>query len=121
MIHTLTLLLLYQLVGELLVRALGAPVPGPVLGMALLFLTLVFRGRAGDELRTGTASLLQHLSLLFVPAGAGVMLHLQRVADEWLPITVALLVSTFAGMAVTALVLKALTGKAAVAGGSDPR
>jgi len=111
MINTLTLLLLYQLVGELLVRALGLPIPGPVIGMALLFLTLLIRGRVGDELKSGTGSLLQHLSLLFVPAASGIMLHLHRVVDEWLPITVALIVSTFAGMAVTALVLKAMTNK----------
>lgn len=114
MINTITLLLLYQLVGELLVRWLGLPIPGPVIGMALLFLTLLVRGRVSDEMRTGASALLQHLSLLFVPAGAGVMLHFQRVADEWLPITLALVISTFAGMAVTALVLRALTGKAAV-------
>lgn len=110
MIQTLTLLLLYQLIGELLVRGLGLPIPGPVIGMALLFLTLLLRGRVGEEIRIHTGTLLQHLSLLFVPAGAGVMLHVQRVADEWLPITIALLISTFAGMAVTALVLKAMTG-----------
>jgi len=111
MINTFALLLLYQLVGEVLVRALAWPIPGPVIGMALLFLTLLGRGRADAELKQNTGTLLQHLSLLFVPAGAGVMLHIHRVADEWLPITAALLVSTIAGLAVTALVLKALTGK----------
>jgi holin-like protein len=116
MINTLSLLLIYQLIGELLARTLRLPIPGPVVGMALLFLTLLARGRVGDELRNGTSSLLQHLSLLFVPAGAGIMLHLHRVADEWLPITFALVISTFAGMAVTALVLKAMMGKTAKAG-----
>ena len=109
MINTLTLLLVYQLAGELLVRALGFPIPGPVIGMALLFLTLLARGHVSEELRTSTASLLQHLSLLFVPAAAGIMLHMQRVANEWLPLSVALIVSTFAGLAVTALVLKTMT------------
>jgi holin-like protein len=111
MINTLTLLLIYQLTGELLVRALSFPIPGPVVGMALLFLTLLARGQVSEELKTSTAGLLQHLSLLFVPAAAGIMLHVQRVADEWLPLSVALVVSTFAGMAVTALVLKAMTRK----------
>lgn len=111
MINSFTLLLLYQLAGELLVRSLGLPIPGPVIGLALLFLTLLIRGRVGDELKHGASSLLQHLSLLFVPAGAGVMLHMQRVQSEWLPITLALVVSTFAGMAVTALVLNAMTRK----------
>jgi holin-like protein len=113
MINTLTLLLIYQLVGELISRTLELPIPGPVIGMALLFLTLLVRGRIGEELRGGASALLQHLSLLFVPAGAGIMLHLHRVADEWLPITFALVISTFAGMAVTALVLKAMIGKTA--------
>lgn len=119
MINTLTLLLLYQLVGELLVRVLDLPIPGPVIGMLLLFLTLLARGRAEDELRSGSGALLQHLSLLFVPAGAGIMLHLQRVGNEWLPITLALVISTFAGLAVTALVLKAMIGKEAGDSGKD--
>ena len=109
MINTLTLLLLYQLAGEMLVRLFALTIPGPVLGMALLFLTLLIRGRASQELRAGTSGLLQHLSLLFVPAGAGVVVHLQRVGDEWLPIVVALLASTFIGLAVTALIICAMT------------
>lgn len=112
MINTLTLLLLYQLAAEVLVRAYGLPIPVPVVGMALLFLTLLLRGRISAELKASSAALLQHQSLLFVPAGAGVMLHLHRVADEWLPISLALIISTIAGMAVTALVLKRMTRKA---------
>lgn len=105
MINTFTLLLLFQLVGELLVRAFGWPFPGPVIGMTLLFLVLLVRGTVSHELRHGTGSFLQHLSLLFVPAGAGVMLHWQRLAHEWLPITIAVLVSTLIGLAVTVLVI----------------
>ncbi len=119
MIQVFSLLLLYQLIGELIVRAFALPIPGPVIGMALLFLTLLARGRVGEELRNGTSALLQHLSLLFIPAGAGVMLHLQRIESEWLPITVALIVSTFAGMAVTGLVLRAMTRGHAHDAGED--
>ena len=112
MITALTWLLLYQLAGEVLARVLSLPVPGPVIGMALLFGTLVIRGHLGRPIpqpMQHTANvLLQHLSLLFVPAGTGVMLYLQLIADEWLPITAALVVSTLGGMAVTALILKAL-------------
>ena len=58
----------------------------------------------------GTAKgMLAHLSILFVPAGVGVMLHFQRMADEWLPILIALVASTFITIAVTALLLRALT------------
>ena len=109
MINTMSLLLVYQLVGELLVRLFSLTLPGPVLGMALLFLTLLVRGKVSQELRSGTSSLLQHLSLLFVPAGVGVVVHLQRVADEWLPIVAATVISTVIGLGVTALIICAMT------------
>jgi holin-like protein len=82
-ISALTVLLIFQLIGEVLARSLDLPVPGPVIGMLLLFLALLLRGGPGDGLRTTSQNLLQHLSLLFVPAGTGIMLHLHRVADEW--------------------------------------
>jgi holin-like protein len=104
----LTLLLVYQLVGEVLVLLLKLPVPGPVLGMLLLFLTLVARRGVPEELRTASNGILQHLSLLFVPAGVGIMVHVGRLKAEWLPILVALVVSTLLTIAVTALVMEAL-------------
>lgn len=106
MLAALTLLLLCQLAGEILVQLFALPVPGPVLGLVLLFAGLVARGRIDEPLRGTANTLLQHLSLLFVPAGAGVMIHAARVADEWLPLTAALLGSTLLSMAATALSLK---------------
>jgi holin-like protein len=115
-ISALSALLVFQLTGEVLARWLDLPVPGPVLGMLLLFVFLVLRGGPGDELRTTSQTLLQHLSLLFVPAGTGIMVHLHRVADEWLALTLSLLVSTVATLVVTALVMK-LCLRPAPAGG----
>lgn len=106
MLSALTLLLLLQLIGEIFVQFFALPVPGPVIGLLLLFGALLIRGRLGDELRNTANSLLQHLSLLFVPAGAGVMIHASRVADEWLALSVALIGSTLLSMAATALTLK---------------
>lgn len=117
MIAALTQLLIFQLAGEIITRGLGWPVPGPVLGMAMLFVFLVFRRGPGEEMKQASGALLQHLSLLFVPAGTGLILHFQRVQEEWLPITVALVASTFIAMAVTALVLKWMHGLRA---GSEP-
>ena len=115
MIAALTWLLLYQLTGEILAHVLALPVPGPVIGIALLFLTLAVRGHSErpipKALQQTASTLLQHLSLLFVPAGTGVMLYLQLIVDEWLPISVALIVSTLGAMTVTALILRAMTHK----------
>jgi len=120
----ITVLLVCQLAGEAVKMATGVPVPGPVIGMALLFAGLVVRRRlqAGRD-RTETPAaldrtahgLLGHLSLLFVPAGVGVVLYLPLVADEWLAISVSLIASTLITIALTAVLmtwLARLTGAA---------
>ncbi len=106
MLSALTQLLVFQLIGEIVARGLNLPVPGPVLGMLFLFLALALRGGPRHELQTTSQNLLQHLSLLFVPAGTGIMIHLHRVADEWLPLLLSLVISTAATLVVTALVMK---------------
>lgn len=116
MLFFLTLLLVCQLVGEIVVRLAGLPIPGPVIGLVLLFGGLLVRGGEPPEaLSQVTSGLLDNLALLFVPAGVGVMLHLGLVRDEWLPILGALVGSAIATVAVTALLMSLvarLTGAA---------
>jgi holin-like protein len=111
MLDWITVLFLCQLAGETLAVLTHAPIPGPVLGMALLFGFLLWNGRVPDELGKVTEGLLSNLSLLFVPAGAGVMLHFRLLAGDWLPLGAALIVSTLATIAVTALLMSLLSGK----------
>ena len=108
MLAALTTLLVFQLAGEVIAQVFALPVPGPVIGMALLFAALVMRGGANASLRDTANGLLAHLSLLFVPAGVGVMVHFSRLGEEWLPIAVALVASTVLTIAVTAVTMRAL-------------
>ncbi len=108
MLGALTVLLVFQLIGEVLVQFAGLPIPGPVIGLLLLFLSLCVRGSLAAPLRDTANGLLQHLSLLFVPAGVGVMVHFSRVAGEWLPILAATIISTALAIAVSALVMQGL-------------
>lgn len=108
-LHGITILLAYQLVGEVSVRLLGLPIPGPVMGMVMLFLTLVVRGRAGAALDHAAPALLSHLSLLFVPAGVGIMVHFGRIADEWVSIGIAMVLSTVITLAATAGIMLLMT------------
>jgi holin-like protein len=119
MLRGVAVLLLFQLAGEVLTRAAALPVPGPVAGMALLLLGLAARP-PGEELRAASSGLLSHLSLLFVPAGVGVMLHAPRLASEWLAVTVSLVVSTAATLAVTGFVAERLARRAAPDRGGAP-
>ena len=105
MINTLATLLVFQTIGEGLTYALSLPVPGPVIGMILLFIFLSIKRDAAKELAPVSLALLKHFSLLFVPAGVGIMVHAQRVAAEWLPIAVALIASSVVSIVVTAAVV----------------
>ena len=101
------LLLACQLAGELLARSLRLPLPGPVLGIALVLALLALRwGRA--PIAAASDVLLGHLSLLFVPVGVGVVTHLDALAAHGLALSAVLLLSTWIGLAVTALVLRVL-------------
>lgn len=115
MIAGLTWLLACQLVGEVVVRVLDVPVPGPVVGMLVLLVVLRVR-RTGDDasvVRAGQG-LLRHLQLLFVPAGVGVVAYAATIRQDLLPLAVALVGSWLLGLAVvgwtTTLLERALPG-----------
>jgi len=107
----ITLLLGCQLVGEVLVRLSGLPIPGPVVGMVILFIGLVVRGRVPVEMEKVTGGLLRYLSLLFVPAGVGVVVHLKLLSESLLPIAGAITVGTLITIAVTGLVMQRMNRK----------
>lgn len=106
MIGYLTVILLCQLIGEGLAGALALPVPGPVIGMLLLFCGLMLKGGLPDGLAQVSDGLLKSLSLLFVPAGTGVMLHLGVLGEALVPLGLGLIVSSTVALVVTSLLMK---------------
>ncbi|SNB44626.1 CidA/LrgA family protein [Geobacter sp. DSM 9736] len=109
MLGSLTLILVCQLVGEVITRLAKLPVPGPVIGMVLLFCGLAFcPRRMPDEVEKVGGFLLRYLALLFVPAGVGVITHLDLLMKSWAPISGVIIIGTLATIAVTALVMQFL-------------
>jgi len=106
MLNGIALLLFCQLCGEALVRLLGWPVPGPVIGMFLLFLGLRYRGRSSHDLDLTADGLLRYLALLFVPAGVGVMVYFDALDGLWLKLGVTLLASAVITLVVTGLTMQ---------------
>jgi putative effector of murein hydrolase LrgA (UPF0299 family) len=117
MIAALTVLLGCQLAGEITARLLGIPVPGPVLGLLLLLggiLLYARHTRMSDDVveqaplsRTANG-LLQNLSLLFVPAGAGVIQHLGLLGEHLAALIVALVASAALTLIVTVFAFRAV-------------
>lgn len=111
MIASLSVILICQLIGEVIVRGLGLPLPGPVIGLALLFALMILRDRftalargpLRDNAVEGTAKgMLAHLSLLFVPAGVGVVQNLDLLAQRGVAIALVLAASVVVTLLVTA-------------------
>lgn len=99
MIRALTLILLCQLAGEATTRSLGLPVPGPVLGMVLLWGLMLLWKPIADSVRPIAEGILRHLSLLFIPAGVGVVGHIDQLGTQTLALAMAILVSTILAIA----------------------
>ncbi|MEI4260938.1 CidA/LrgA family protein [Roseovarius sp. D0-M9] len=98
MLITLGLLLSCQLVGEVAVRASGTPIPGPVAGLALLVAILLIWPDLATRIRPTVSVVLANLSLMFVPAGVGVISNLDALAEDWLALLVVVVGSTFLAM-----------------------
>ena len=110
MIASLSLILLCQLAGEVFVRGLGLPMPGPVVGLLLLLVLLLARDRfkllargplQQDGVENASRGLLAHLSLMFVPAGVGVVQKLDLIAEHGVAIILVLAVSVVVTLLVT--------------------
>jgi putative effector of murein hydrolase LrgA (UPF0299 family) len=110
MIASLSLILLCQLAGEVFVRGLGLPMPGPVVGLLLLLLLLLARDRfailargplQGDGVESASRGLLANLSLLFVPAGVGVVQKLDLIAEHGIAVAAVLAISVVVTLLVT--------------------
>lgn len=110
-----------QLVGEVVARWLGLPVPGPVLGMVLLFGVLSVRRPGPDSGTLRVADgLLRHLQLLFVPVTVGIMVHAAAIREQWVPITGGLVLSWVAGLVTVAGLATLLVRRRTAAGGTAP-
>ena len=110
MIASLSLILLCQLAGEAFVRGLSLPMPGPVIGLMILLVLLLIRDRfaliargplQGDGVESASRGLLANLSLLFVPAGVGVIQKLDLIVDHGIAFLGVLVVSVLITLLVT--------------------
>lgn len=112
MLGAIFTILIFQLAGEVIQKGFELPLPGPVLGLILLLFSLVFTKKSINpnlvELRarlmTTSEKLLSYLSLLFVPIGVGVIMHLQLLEGQLLKIVFVIGLGTIMTMVFTAFI-----------------
>jgi holin-like protein len=111
LISGLTQILTFQGLGEIASKFLLPALPGPVIGLVLLLIFLIVKGKVNENLAFVANGFSQNLGLLFVPAAVGVVLFLPQLKLHWFAIVCALTISVVLTIAVTALVLRVAAGK----------
>lgn len=97
----LLILVCFQLLGEACTKFFKLPLPGPVLGMFFLFLSLFAIKPLYNLLSFPSHFLLRRMSLFFIPAGVGIMTLLDRIQAELLPLLSILILSTLITLVVS--------------------
>ena len=111
-IPSFLILLACQLAGDLLRHTLALPIPGPVIGMSILTVVLVFRAERTTSksstvigLERTAETLIRNMGLLFVPAGVGIITEMGALRLQWLPMAAGLIGSTLLSLLATGLVM----------------
>jgi putative effector of murein hydrolase LrgA (UPF0299 family) len=73
--------------------------PGPIIGMLLLFVFLMLRGEVGEPLSVASSSLLKYLPLILVPPAVGVMAYASDIAADFWAVVGALVLSLLVSLA----------------------
>lgn len=107
MLLGITVLIVFQLVGEVVAYFLGGLIPGPVIGMILVALALLLsRGRdnlhsLGEKTSETSRLVLANLGLLFVPAGVGIIKHVDLIIARGPALIAVIVLSTTTTLVVT--------------------
>lgn len=108
MIQGITIILLFQFVGEMVSRFLNIPVPGTVLGFIFMFLALLVGIVNLKQIEEAVNLFLDNLTLIFIPAGVGLMKYLGIIKEQWLSITVSIFISSLLVFLITGRVAQFL-------------
>ena len=120
MLNSIFIIFMFQLVGEATQKYFALPVPGPVIGLVLMLVCLLWTKRTNlpliadqrDRLVTTSQQLLGYLSLLFVPIGVGVIMHLQLLEAQLARIIAVITIGTIVTMVFTAFIFLKIGGGA---------
>ncbi|MCQ2028337.1 CidA/LrgA family protein [Stutzerimonas zhaodongensis] len=108
LLRGITWLVLFQLLGTALNVLVLPMLPGPIIGLVLLFVALLMRGQASESLQVAASSLLRYLPLLLVPPAVGVMAYTQAILDDFWAIVGVLVTSLVVSLVFTGWLMQTL-------------
>ena len=113
MLRSLFIIFFYQLLGEAIQKIFEINIPGPVIGLILLLLCFIIFSkkltqskRIIKEISVTSNQIINYLSLLFVPIGVGVVMHIDYLGDNLFKIFSIIIIGTLATLVFTAFVME---------------
>ena len=116
MLRGFFVILLFQLIGEVIQKFFALVIPGPVIGLIFLLFTLIYLRRVKmkkilnvkkDVMSTATA-ITSYLSLLFVPIGVGVVMHISYPEKNLYQVLGVVVIGTMLTVGITAKLMEYL-------------
>jgi len=116
MLRGFFVILLFQLIGEVIQKFFALVIPGPVIGLIFLLFTLIYLRRVKmkkilnvkkDVMSTATA-ITSYLSLLFVPIGVGVVMHISYLEKNLYQVLGVIVIGTMLTVGITAKLMEYL-------------
>ena len=119
MLRSIFVIFFFQLLGEFTKKFFEIRIPGPVIGLILLLVTLIFlkkfKKTAINNLKADVINtsnyILSYLSLLFVPIGVGVVMHLSYLENNLFRVLIIVFISTILTIAGTAFLMEKINRK----------
>jgi holin-like protein len=113
MLKNIFIIFLYQLVGESIQKYFLLNIPGPVIGLILLLITFIFLGkkskdivRLKKEISETANQIINYLSLLFVPIGVGVVMHISYLEKNLINVLIVIIIGTVLTIGFTAYLME---------------
>ncbi len=101
MVKELLMIMLVYFSGEWISQVTGILLPGNVIGMILLLFLLMVNIIKLEQIAKISALFLNNLTLFFIPAGVGIMVHYHLLEGIVVPFMTIIVVSTFLVMIIT--------------------
>ncbi|SKA03726.1 holin-like protein [Pilibacter termitis] len=76
-------ILFFSFLGESVSTVLKLPIPGSILGMIFLFIALETNLLKVEDIKEVGEFLLGNMTILFLPAGVGIMAQFHVIAGKW--------------------------------------
>lgn len=108
LLQGLAIILFLQWLSTAIISFLGIPFPPPLLGMLILTALLCTGVIKENYIEDICTALIDKMALLFLPAGVSMILYLDVIKAELLPISLTVILSSVIILCSTALVLAML-------------